>query len=106
MAAVLVFDSRVVCLNLLSANIRFATILSMAWTQVGSSVTTAFLASLVEFVEALTIVLAVGVTRGWKSSFLGTGLGVVFLFILILVFGPILQTVPIHELQLAIGRPS
>ena len=34
-------------------------------------VTASFLASLVEFVEALTIILAVGVVRGWKSALLG-----------------------------------
>ena len=33
-----------------------------------------FLASTVEMVEAMTIILAVGVTRGWRSSLLGVGL--------------------------------
>ena len=32
----------------------------------------AFLASLVEFVEALTIVLAVGAVRGWRGALTGT----------------------------------
>jgi uncharacterized membrane protein len=36
-------------------------------------VLTAFLASAVEAVEALTVVLAVGVTRGWRSSLIGAG---------------------------------
>ncbi len=36
----------------------------------------AFVASLVESVEALTIVLAMGMTRGWKSAMLGTGAAV------------------------------
>ena len=35
----------------------------------------AFLASIVEFVEALTIVLAVGVTRQWRSALIGAGPG-------------------------------
>lgn len=36
------------------------------WIQIGPSVLAAFLGSLVEFVEALTIVLAVGTVRGWR----------------------------------------
>ncbi len=35
----------------------------------------AFLASLVEFVEAMTIILAVGATRGWRPALLGAGAG-------------------------------
>jgi uncharacterized membrane protein len=39
----------------------------------------AFLASLVEFVEALTIVVAVGLTRGWRLSGRGAASGVLLL---------------------------
>src|SRR5437899_2115972 len=46
------------------------------WTHIGPSVTAAFLGSLVEFIEALTIVLAVGTVRGWRSAMLGTSMGV------------------------------
>lgn len=46
-----------------------------------------FLAAGVEWVEALTIVLAVGMFRGWRSAFLGTGLGLVALSALTLAFG-------------------
>ncbi|GAC1399875.1 MAG: hypothetical protein NVSMB59_21490 [Vulcanimicrobiaceae bacterium] len=63
----------------------------------------AFLASLVEFVEALTIVLAVGVTRGWRSALLGTLGATTLLAALVLAFGPALDRVPIAVLQLAIG---
>src|SRR2546428_7237274 len=47
------------------------------WIHAGPSVTAAFLGSLVECVEAVTIVLAVGTVRGWRSALLGTagGLG-------------------------------
>lgn len=38
------------------------------WTSAGPSVLASFMASMVEFVEALTIVLAVGVVRGWRSA--------------------------------------
>ena len=36
------------------------------WVHAGPSILAAFLASLVEFVEALTVVLAVGIVRGWR----------------------------------------
>ena len=63
----------------------------------------AFLASLVEFVEALTIVLAVGVTRGWRSALGGAMAGIAFLMILVISLGPLLGHVPIARLQLAVG---
>ncbi len=63
----------------------------------------AFLASLVEFVEALTIVLAVGVTRGWRSALLGALAATALLAALVLAFGPALGGVPIAALQLVIG---
>jgi len=63
----------------------------------------AFLASLVEFVEALTIVLAVGTTRGWKSAATGTVAGVTLLAILVLAFGPALGRVPLGILQAVVG---
>jgi Ca2+/H+ antiporter, TMEM165/GDT1 family len=75
----------------------------MGWSQIVSAGLPAFLASLVEFVEALTIVLAVGVTRGWRSALLGTLGGAVFLAALVLVFGPALALVPINILRLVIG---
>ena len=75
----------------------------MNWEHVGSSVLAAFLASLVEFVEALTIVMAVGTTRGWRPALIGTSIGVGFLLVLVLLFGPALQRVPIALLQIVIG---
>jgi uncharacterized membrane protein len=63
----------------------------------------AFLASLVEFVEALTIVLAVGTTRGWRSAATGTVAGAAFLAILVLAFGPALGRVPLGILQAVVG---
>lgn len=75
----------------------------MNWTHLGTAVVSAFLASLVEFVEALTIVLAVGATRGWRSALLGAGTGAALLVALTLAFGPALQRVPLASLQLVIG---
>jgi uncharacterized membrane protein len=64
---------------------------------------TAFLASGVEMVEALTIVLAVGVTRGWRSTLLGAGAAAILLAGLIAALGPLISQVPIGALRLAVG---
>ena len=64
----------------------------------------AFLASIVEFVEALTIVLAVGVTRQWRSTLIGVAAAVVVLVLLTAVFGSaIVLFVPIETLRLVVG---
>lgn len=73
------------------------------WAHIGTAVTASFLASLVEFVEALTIVLAVGTVRGWRPALIGTALGVLLLAVLVLAFGPALQQVPLTTLQLVVG---
>ena len=73
------------------------------WSSVAPAMGAAFLASLVEVVEAFTIVLAVGTLRGWRPALLGTLAGLVLLAALILVFGPLLARVPIHVLQLVVG---
>ena len=62
-----------------------------------------FLASCVEMVEALTIVLAVGHTRGWRSAFEGTGAALVALTALVAAFGPALVHVPLSVLRLVVG---
>jgi len=64
----------------------------------------AFLASVVEFVEALTIVLAVGVTRQWRSTLIGVGAAVLALAVIVGVFGTaIVLFVPIEILRLVVG---
>src|SRR5260370_7803146 len=75
----------------------------MGWTHSASAVIASFLASLVEFVEALTIVLAVGVTRGWRSAITGALLGAALLTALVAVFGTSLQAIPIRKVQLFVG---
>ena len=75
----------------------------LVWTHAGPSILAAFLASMVEFVEALTIVLAVGTVRGWRSALTGAGAGVAALVGLVLLFGPMLGVIPIRVLQLVIG---
>jgi uncharacterized membrane protein len=73
------------------------------WVHAGPSVVAAFLASLVEFVEALTVVLAVGVVRGWRPALLGTAFGLAVLFLLVLALGPALARIPLDIVQLAVG---
>lgn len=62
-----------------------------------------FLACAVEMVEALTIVLAVGHTRGWRSAFEGSAVALVALAVLVAVFGPALVHVPLNTLRLLVG---
>src|SRR6266699_1424174 len=62
-----------------------------------------FLASTVEMVEALTIVLAAGVTRGWRSSLIGVAAGLAVLAIIVAALGPALTVVPIDALRLVVG---
>src|ERR1700674_592526 len=73
------------------------------WAHIGPAMTAAFLASLVEAVDALTIVLAVATVRGWRPAGLGAIAGLVLLALIVLALGPLLDRVPLHLLQLAIG---
>ena len=73
------------------------------WTHAGPAIIASFLASLVEFVEALTIILAVGTVRGWRPALIGTLAGVGLLVLLVAGFGPTLQRIPITSLQLVVG---
>ena len=69
----------------------------------GFLIASAFLASAVEFVEALTIVLAAGVTRGWRSALAGLGAATVALAAIVAALGPALTLVPISALRLVVG---
>lgn len=73
------------------------------WAHAAPSVLAAFLASLVEFVEALTVVLAVGVTRGWRGALGGAGLATLLLLALTAALGPALTRLPLAWMQLALG---
>jgi uncharacterized membrane protein len=66
-------------------------------------VASAFLASAVEMVEALTIVLAVGVTRDWRSALSGVGAATVALAAIVAALGPALTLIPIDTLRLVVG---
>ncbi|MDQ1696065.1 MAG: hypothetical protein QOJ03_1418, partial [Frankiaceae bacterium] len=62
-----------------------------------------FLACAVEAVEALTIVLAVGTTRGWRSTWYGVGAAGIALAVFVAVLGPALTAIPIDALRLVVG---
>jgi uncharacterized membrane protein len=66
-------------------------------------VLSAFLASAVEMVEALTIVLAAGTTRGWRSSLPGVGAATAVLAVAVAALGPALTLVPLDGLRLVVG---
>jgi uncharacterized membrane protein len=63
----------------------------------------AFLASAVEMVEALTIVLGVGIVRGWRSTLIGVGAATIVLAALVVALGPALRLLPIGTLRLVVG---
>jgi MYXO-CTERM domain-containing protein len=66
-------------------------------------VASAFIASAVEFVEALTIVLASGLTRGWRSSLTGLAAATIVLAAIVAALGPTLKLIPIDALRLVVG---
>jgi uncharacterized membrane protein len=66
-------------------------------------VLSSFLASAVEMVEALTIVLAAGLTRGWRSTLTGVAAATVTLAVVVGALGPALTLVPLNALRLVVG---
>ncbi len=72
----------------------------MNWYVAGAS----FLGTAVEFVEALTIVLAVLLTKGWRTALIGASLAVVVLAALVLILGyPLVHIVQLGIVQFAVG---
>jgi uncharacterized membrane protein len=62
-----------------------------------------FAACVVESVEALTIVLAAGMTRGWTGTWRGVAAGLATLVVIVALFGPALTALPINVLRLLVG---
>jgi uncharacterized membrane protein len=62
-----------------------------------------FFASLVECVEALTIVLAIGSVRGWRSALGGSSAALVVLLAIVVLLGPTLARIPLNIIQIAVG---
>jgi Ca2+/H+ antiporter, TMEM165/GDT1 family len=62
-----------------------------------------FAASFVEAVEALTIVLAVGLARGWRPALAGAAAALAALALIVAALGPLIGAVPIRALQFVVG---
>jgi uncharacterized membrane protein len=73
------------------------------WTHAWSTVSAAFLASLVEVVEAMTVVLAVGTVRGWRGAIAGSVGALACLLAVVAALGPALTLVPLQAVQLVVG---
>jgi uncharacterized membrane protein len=64
---------------------------------------TVFLACAVEAVEALTVVLAAGTSRGWRSAFQGTVAALICLTAVVAALGPAIGLIPLDPLRLVVG---
>ncbi len=73
------------------------------WSHMAPTLLAAFLASLVEFVEALTVVLAVGAVRGWRGALGGAGVALLVLSVSVMVLGPAITQIPQSLVQLGLG---
>jgi uncharacterized membrane protein len=76
---------------------------TVTWSVAAPAIGSAFLASLVEIVEAFTIVLAVATFRGWRPAALGTAAALGVLALLIALLGPVLGQMPLRPMQLTVG---
>lgn len=73
------------------------------WAHIGPALLASFLASLVECVEALTVVLAVGAMRGWRDAISGSCVAILVLLGLVAVLGSALTRIPLRDVQLWVG---
>src|SRR5256885_12761086 len=73
-------------------------------TGAGVVLLTTFLASVVEAIEMVTIVVGVGATRGYRYTLMGAAAGLVVLAVVIAVGGVALAAIPIGPLRLVVGR--
>jgi uncharacterized membrane protein len=64
---------------------------------------TVFVACAVEAIEALTIVLAAGLTREWRSTFQGMAVALVVLAVVVAVLGPTITLLPLGVLRVVVG---
>jgi uncharacterized membrane protein len=64
---------------------------------------TVFVACAVEAIEALTIVLAAGLTREWRSTFQGMTAALAVLAVIVAVLGPTITLLPLTALRLVVG---
>lgn len=73
------------------------------WAHLLPTLLASFFASTVEFVEALTVILAVGTVRGWRGALTGAGAALGVLLALVAVLGPALRAIPLGWIQLIVG---
>ncbi len=69
----------------------------------GVTILASFMASMVECIEALTVVLAVGAIRGWRSALAGTAAALLVLLLLVVMFGRSLSEIPLPIVQVFVG---
>ncbi len=69
----------------------------------GAAMLAAFLGSAVEFVEALTVILAIGFARGWRGALTGAAAALGLLLIIVVTLGAALSTIPLGVIQLIVG---
>jgi len=74
----------------------------MSGTELGLAISV-FLACAVEAVEALTIVLAVGITRSWRWALIGVAAAAAALAVIVAALGPALTALPINALRVVVG---
>jgi uncharacterized membrane protein len=74
----------------------------MSGAELGLAVSV-FLACAVEAVEALTIVLAMGTTRSWRSTWYGVAAATVALVVAVAIVGPALTALPLGVLRVVVG---
>src|SRR3981081_3543635 len=77
--------------------------MSLSLTGALAVLITTFLASMVEAIEMVTIVVGVGVARGWRSTLIGAAAGACVLAVGGAVLGLALRSIPIGPLRLVIG---
>ena len=76
---------------------------AMNFAQLFPSMLTALLASLVECIEALTVILAVGAVFGWRDALIGAGVALFAVLLAAIIFGPALSLVPATAIHLVFG---
>lgn len=77
--------------------------MTIDWMHAWPTALATFLAASVEFVEALTVVLAVGAVRGWRNALIGTAAALAVLVAIVLLFGSLLIRIPLEDVQLVVG---
>jgi Ca2+/H+ antiporter, TMEM165/GDT1 family len=75
----------------------------ISWSSAIPVVSAAFLGSIVEVVEAFTVILSAATIQGWRPAMAGTVAGLIAVTAIVALLGPMLDHLPLQWLQLAIG---